>query len=107
MVEACGIDPSDDAEEALHRIAQGAASPLIDSNTQTLDGRGIWEPVVPAPETVIWADLRPSEAQRLQILVREAIQHATERRMTLIEDELTAAGAAFAREFPDVRRHRR
>jgi hypothetical protein len=49
-----------------------------------------------------WADLRPSEAERLMALVNEAEARAVERCLSVVREELTAAALAFAAEHPEA-----
>ncbi|MBA2555898.1 MAG: hypothetical protein H0V12_00885 [Chloroflexi bacterium] len=51
-----------------------------------------------------WRDLRRSEARRLRELVTGAIDAAATRCEAIILEELTAAGVAFAAEYPDAPR---
>jgi hypothetical protein len=54
----------------------------------------------------LYGRLSPAEARRLRQLTHEAEQRAAERCEAIILDELTAAGARFASEFPDAARPR-
>jgi len=78
----------------LGAMAKACARALVDSaaGTKELD------------DGVLWVDLRPSEADRLITLVSEAADRATERCEAIILDAMTAAGVAFAAEFPEAPR---
>lgn len=51
-----------------------------------------------------WADLRPSEADRLGELIAAARQQAAERARAAIVEEVVAAALTFAAEYPDAPR---
>lgn len=87
-----------------HLIVQ-ASWPLSESGAQTLEGGdGLWEPTPEPTDGTVWGDLRPSEAGRLVELVGDACDRAADRCYGIIIEELTAAGAAFAAEYPDAPR---
>lgn len=104
------IDDLDDVSAAIDRLSAVAARPLILSNVRTLEGgHGIWEPVRVSRnehdlQGILWDDLRPSQAERLTVVVGEARKRIRQRVMPIIIEELTAAGVTFAREHPDAPR---
>jgi hypothetical protein len=97
----------DDPRGALGGLIACVATPFVDSAARTLeaDGGSVWEPLTTGvgPQA-IWEDLRPSEAVRLIELVSAAKERAAARCEAIIEQELVAAGVAFAAEYPGARR---
>ena len=87
-------------------ITHSAASPLINSAVDTLEigGDGVWEDLNELHPDALWTDLRASQAKRLVELVGEACNRAAAMCTTVIVDELTKAGVAFAAEYPDAPR---
>ncbi len=52
----------------------------------------------------LWADLRPSEVERLHELIAEAKRRALDAAWAVIAEQVVAAGLAFAAEYPDAPR---
>ena len=98
------LDSQDGTANNLQYVVNGAAWAFIESAASTKEGDGVWEPSPePTPGTV-WTDLRPSEADRLVVLIGAAAERVAERCQAIILGELTAVGVKFAREFPDAPR---
>lgn len=58
----------------------------------------------PGYSGALWDNLRPSEAARLDELLNRAWDQAEPTMSKLLEDAITEAAMAFAREFPDAPR---
>lgn len=93
-------DIHDDVHGNIASLAIAASDPLVESGLQTLESRGLWEPLLEPAEDTLWTDLRPSEAVALSAMVHEAAYRAADRCWDIILEELTAAGVAFAAAYP-------
>jgi hypothetical protein len=93
---AMGGEEYRDVIDGIHLVASIVRDPawgiLEGEDPRMPDGPGLW------------ADLRPSEAQRLLDLVNDAERRIGARVVEVIEEELMAACTAFAAEFPDAPR---
>ena len=106
VLDYSGSTCSDPAGELRGVIAR-MADPLVDSAVRTLEagGASAWEALrADVGPAAIWQDLRPSEAVALMELVEAACDRAAVRSREIIEEELTAAGVAFAERYPDATR---
>jgi hypothetical protein len=109
--EGSSGDPGGDLRNSLrgviHDAGQWVRHPAWYSLDVTPDDAGTeWNEQDLDGDPPLWIELRRSEARRLRDLLREAEERAVARCEAIILDELTAAGVAFAAEFPEAPRPR-
>jgi hypothetical protein len=97
--------PADCPADQLREVVEDWANTLAGPAWSALESPDPRDPSEAEDDVdVLWTDLRPTEAAVLRDAVRLGVRTALQRCEEAIVDELTKAGLAFARAYPDAPR---